>query len=268
MVGGSPASSQNVGDGQLNSVKPNGTAMVAFDRNTGREVYRIGNYLASYSAPIVANIDGTDWLLSFVREGLLAFHVADGSHETFFPWRSDIMESVNAATPVVFGNKILLSETYGPASVIVELKDNKLTEVWRDGTTRKDQAFRAHWATPIRIDNLLYGCSGRNEPDSDFRCIDLSTGKVRWVERNRERTTSLLIDGHFIVLGEYGQLRLIRPNPDRYDLVTEIDLEKIPNPKTSRPLLEYPCWAPPVISNGLLYVRGPRNVVCLELIER
>ncbi len=266
MVGGSPTSSQRVGDGQLNLVEPNGTAMVAFDCRSGKELYRVGNYLASYSAPIIANIDNADWCLSFVREGLLAFHAQDGSHETFFPWRSDVMESVNAASPVVFGNRIFLSETYGPASVIVEIKAGTLVEVWRDGKTRKDQTFRAHWATPIRVGDLLFGSSGRNEPDSDFRCIELNTGKVRWIERNRQRTTSLLVDNHLIVLGEYGQLSLIRPNPDGWDLVTSVDLERMTNPKNRRSLLEYPCWAPPVLSDGLLYVRGPKHLVCLELI--
>jgi PQQ-like domain len=266
MIGGSPASSQNVDDGQLHLVKPNGTAMVAFDCRSGKEVYRVGNYLASYSAPIIALIDNADWCLAFVREGLLAFHANDGSNEKFFHWRSDVIESVNAASPVVFGNRIFLSETYGPASVIVEMKDEKLIEVWRDGQSRKEQSFRAHWATPVRVGDLLFGSSGRNEPDSDFRCIELATGKVRWVQRNRQRTTSLFVDNHLVVLGEYGQLSLIRPNPDKWDLVTELDLERIANPKNGQPLLSDPCWAPPVLSNGQLYVRGPKHLVCLELI--
>jgi hypothetical protein len=32
------------------------------------------------------------------------------------------------------------------------------------------------------------------------------------------------------------------------------------------PGLEYPCWAPPVLSHGLLYVRGRGRLLCLELI--
>jgi hypothetical protein len=31
-------------------------------------------------------------------------------------------------------------------------------------------------------------------------------------------------------------------------------------------LLDYPCWAAPILSHGLLYVRGEDRLVCLELI--
>jgi len=32
------------------------------------------------------------------------------------------------------------------------------------------------------------------------------------------------------------------------------------------PLLKYPCWAAPILSHGLLYLRGEGRLVCLELI--
>ena len=32
------------------------------------------------------------------------------------------------------------------------------------------------------------------------------------------------------------------------------------------PLLKYPAWSPPVLSHGLLYVRGAGRLVCMELI--
>ena len=36
--------------------------------------------------------------------------------------------------------------------------------------------------------------------------------------------------------------------------------------KRARLLLKYPAWAAPVLSHGLLYVRGRDRLVCLELI--
>ncbi len=38
-----------------------------------------------------------------------------------------------------------------------------------------------------------------------------------------------------------------------------------PDPQAA-PLLEYPCWAAPILSHGLLYVRGKDRLVCLEVI--
>ena len=46
-----------------------------------------------------------------------------------------------------------------------------------------------------------------------------------------------------------------------------MNLDQIFDPKDGRPLVEAPSWAPPVLSRGLLYVRGATKVVCLELIK-
>jgi len=32
------------------------------------------------------------------------------------------------------------------------------------------------------------------------------------------------------------------------------------------PLLKYPAWSAPIVSHGLLYVRGKDRLVCLEAI--
>jgi len=265
VVGGSPTSQRNDPPFRLDQVEPDRSAIVAFNKHTGQEVYRTGNYLASYSAPIIAKMHGQPWCLVLVREGLLVFDPRDGKKEVFFPWRASILESVNAAWPIVVGNRIFISETYEKGSVWLEFDGRELKPLWNDGKLQKSQAMRAHWATPVHRDGFLFGCSGRNEPDADFRCVRLEDGQIQWVHRNRDRTTCLGVDGHLVVLGEHGLLQLVRATSERYDLIAEVDLgEK--RAEDGRPLLESPCWAPPVLSHGLLYLRGQHRVVCLELI--
>jgi hypothetical protein len=110
---------------------------------------------------------------------------------------------------------------------------------------------------------------------------------VQWQTPGLGRTSLLYVDGHFVCLGEYGKLQLIRADPKAYQLVTEVDLSKVPVPGGAKAtaekgqevrsgsgaatgegkrLLSYPCWAAPVLSHGLLYVRGNDRLVCLELI--
>jgi hypothetical protein len=57
-------------------------------------------------------------------------------------------------------------------------------------------------------------------------------------------------------LSEYGDLSLIKVNPEKYQEVSKYEV----------PGLEYPCWTAPVVSNGLLYVRGKEKLIALELI--
>jgi hypothetical protein len=86
-----------------------------------------------------------------------------------------------------------------------------------------------------------------------------------WSEKGLTRTSLLMVDGHFICLAEDGTLRLLKVNPKQYDEVSTLELK---DPLTKQPLLEYPCWAAPILSHGHLYVRGEERLVCLELIPQ
>ena len=277
MVGGSPQGR----NANVANALADGTAMVALDKQTGTELYRVGKFLASYSAPVIQTIDGEERCLALVREGLLAFDPKDGTQESFFAWRAKSIESVNAASPVVWRDRILISECYelGTAILAKDLSGG-LRPVYRDPESRKEQTIRAHWSTPLLVGDRLFASSGRNGPDTDFRSVELkdiseSPGakqevsvSLNWQIRNRDRMTGLLVDGHAVLLGEFGALQLISTAADRWQVLSEMNLNQIFDQKDGRPLVEAPSWAPPVLSRGLLYVRGATKVICLELIQQ
>jgi hypothetical protein len=119
-----------------------------------------------------------------------------------------------------------------------------------------------HWNTAIHDAGHLYGSSGQHGGSAELRCIELATGSVKWRAPKLSRSSLLYVDGHFVCLSEDGGLRLLRATPEKYDEVAEIT----PKDADGEPLLEYPAWAAPVLSHGLLYVRGANRLVCLELI--
>ncbi|MCA9183767.1 MAG: PQQ-binding-like beta-propeller repeat protein [Planctomycetales bacterium] len=269
MVGGSTPQTRGLPTERLDQVKPDGTAVVAFDKLTGNEVYRVGAGLASYASLVVKPIDGQSTGLAFLRDGLMGWEPSTGQVLFEFPWRAPMLESVNAALPVVSGEQILISEAYEVGSALLRRKHgHPLSVVWKDGGPRSRCRFRAHWSTPVVVDGFLYGCSGRNGPDTDFRCVRLADGEVMWTDRDRDRQRSslLLVDGYLIVFGETGTLELIRPSPEKLEVLARADLSQIADPKSGEPLVDYPCWAAPVLSHGLLYLRGNRSLVCLDLI--
>ena len=261
-VGGSPKGSvmRNLAD--IANIKSDGSAIVAFHVTDGTVQYRFGDELASYSSPVLATIAGRRWGFVFARGGLLAFEPASGKALFHFPWRSEDIESVNAANPLVVGNQVLVSETYGPGSALLKVRPGGYDVIWNDAKKFR-KSLQCHWNTPIHEGGCVYGCSGRHTNNAELRCVDLATGKVNWSEPRLTRTSLLMIDGHFICLGEDGTLRLLKVNPKKYD---EVSVVEIKDPKTQKLLLEYPCWAAPILAHGLLYVRGNDQLVCLELI--
>lgn len=263
-VGGSPAGEQLDPD-----QKNNGTALVAFDKMTGKVKYKVGNDLASYSVPTLATIDGKRWCFVFARSGLLGIDPVAGKVRFTFPWKARNFESVNAANPIVLGDKVFITETYGPGSALLRIKGDGQEVVWKDDEKVRKRAMQCHWNTPIQHDGYIYGSSGRHTQNAELRCIEAATGKVMWSVPNLTRTSLLMVDGHFVCLGEDGELRLIKVNPRKYEEVAHAVIRNRKadsNLAEGDALLEYPCWAAPVLSHGLLYVRGKDRIVCMELI--
>lgn len=254
-VGGSPP-----GSGEFPSLgqRGNGSGIVAFDKLTGEVRYRATDELASYSVPTPATIGGRRWCFVFARGGLIGMDPASGKVDFHYPWRAKILESVNASNPVIVGDQVFISETYGPGSALLRLKPGGYEVVWTDTDKPRNKSMQCHWNTPVYHDGYLYGCSGRHTGDAQLRCIEFATGKVMWSRPGLTRSSLLMVDGHFICLSEAGRLMLLKVNPQKFDLVSRIDGKELS--------LEYPCWAAPVLSHGLLYVRGKDRLVCLELI--
>jgi outer membrane protein assembly factor BamB len=264
-VGGSGAQAAKVGS-HMESARPDGIAVVAFDKLTGKVKYKLGDELASYSSPVLAKVGDRQWCFVFARGGLIGFDPVRGTPDFHFPWRAAIFESVNAANPVVVDDQVFISETYGPGSALLRFRPGGYDVVWSDAARRRDKAMQAHWSTAIYHDGHLYGSSGRHDTNAQLRCIELASGNVLWSEPDLTRTTLLYVDGYFVSLGERGALRLVKATPEKYEEAAQATLVDQAGTFGPTPLLKYPAWTPPILSHGLLYVRGAGRLVCLELI--
>ncbi len=279
-IGGSPPRPPKIHSGE---VKGNGTGIVAFDKRTGEERWRITDELASYASPVVATIGGRRRGFAFTRGGLVGFEPTKGKVDFFFPWRARTIESVNAATPVVVGDTVFVTESYGPGGALVRVTDEGYELIWKDPPRGKSLA--SHWATPVYHDGVLYGCSGQSSGEARLRAFEHRTGKVLWSVPGLGRSTLLYADGHFLVLTEYGRLLLIKASPERYELVAEHDFGSqegkpeemaassvqsaaktaVDDRPAERPALRFPAWNAPVLAHGYLYLRGKDQLICLDL---
>jgi outer membrane protein assembly factor BamB len=292
-IGGSPEGSPTDVYAAGGQVKGNGTGVVAFDKLTGKVRWKSTDELASYASPVIAEIGvarpesakgvveplessprpsstqgvppiaaGVPRCFVFARGGLTMLDPATGEVDLQFPWRATKLESVNASSPVVVGDEVFVSEAYGPGSAVLKLKPDGYEVVWQDELRSRDKAMELHWNTAVFHEGHLYGSSGQHGGSAELRCIEWATGKVKWREPRLTRSSLLYADGHFVCLSEDGALRLLKATPERFEQVAEFT----PQGDDGEPLLTYPAWAAPVLSHGLLYLRGSDRLVCLELI--
>jgi len=230
--------------------------ILGIDKTNGETKWKHKTLGASYSSANLGTILGKTYAAFLVREGLRIIDPLTGEQSgKTYAFRSRINDSVNGATPLIIDNQIFLTAAYRTGAAMVEFDGTGLKEIWRDAT-----AMLCHWNTPIYHQGAIYGSSGRHSANCTMRCIDAKTGRVLWDNQNpRElsRATLLMVDGHFIALGEYGQLAALEVNPFKY-----VVKSKVQTP------LEYPAWAPPVVSDGRLFLRAEKRLICYDLRKK
>lgn len=268
MVGGSDDASQKLAPGRLDLVKPNRCGVVSFNKFTGKVNYKTIDDLASYSSLKLMQSKSGPLVLAWLRSGLHAFDPLTAEVKFFVPFRARKLESVNAMTPCVLSDSLVfVSECYGPGSLLLNVDQLPPEEVHREDRKRK-KWLATHWATPVVAGDYLYGSSGRNAASADLRCLNWRTGEVTWTQRGFGRCSVSAVDGYLVVVGEEGRVVLVEQNAVEFRLVTEYEPERGDGQPKSELRFEPPCWSAPVISHGLMWVRGKKKVACFELIEK
>jgi outer membrane protein assembly factor BamB len=260
-VGGSPPDGPPDIYAARGRVQGNGAGVVAFDKRTGAVAWQASDELASYASPVAAEIGGRPWCFVFARGGLVGLDPRTGAIDFEFSWRAELLESVNAATPVVVGDEVFISEAYGLGSALIRVRPGGCAPVWQDERRRRDQALQLHWNTPVYHEGFLYGSSGRHAANAELRCIEWATGRIRWSLPALGRCSLVLADGHLICLAEGGSLHLLRATPQACELLRSVLLVDAAGAEFLAP----PAWAAPSLARGLLYLRGDDRLVCLDL---
>ena len=227
----------------------------ALDKSSGKTVWKKETGGGSYAAARIESVSGANQLFIFHRTGMTCFDPKDGREKWHFPWMSRTYESVNAATPVLADDVLFFSATYRTGGVALRVKTESYELMWKDDPRAREKILDTHWSTSIHVDGYLYGFAGRHEPESTLRCVDLKTGEVQWTWASYLGRGALLYsDGHFIGLGERGDLALLQLNKEGYK-----ELHRV------RRVLSSPAWAVPTFANGLLYLRDEDKLICMDL---
>jgi outer membrane protein assembly factor BamB len=232
----------------LNVGGANGAGVAAFDDATGKTLWTATNDEAGYSAPVVTTIAGARHALFFTRNGLVDIDPATGKVRFTFPWRSRSHASVNAAAPVVVGNLVFLSASYGTGATLLQIDGSAVKQLWAS-----DDALSNHYATSVYRDGYLYGYHGRQEFGQSLRAIELKTGKVQWNVDAFGAGTVTLAGDRLLLVRENGELVLAPASPKEF------------KPLARAQLLPGVVRAYPALADGKIYVRNEHTLACFSL---
>lgn len=241
------------GDGVLLSIGgPKGAGIAAFNKANGKLLWKTSDDDAGYSSPVAATIGDRRYAFFFTREGLIAIDPAKGKILHQYPWHSRNRMSVNAATPLIVGDSIFLSASYGTGAALLRLRDQHVEKTWSD-----DDILSNHYATSVELNGFLYGIHGRTDPGFSphprLRCVELKTKRVCWETDSIGAASLTRAGSQLLILTEKGELVDAAANPDSFQL------------KARARILSSEVRAFPAVADGFFYARSKDQLVCLDL---
>lgn len=245
----------------------NNACVVAFNKNSGKEIWRNLNDVAGYSAPILIEKNGKRVAVVWTAESLSGLNPENGKIFWRFPWK--VGSGMSIATPVLYKDHIFVSCFYS-GSLLIKLKDDYTSaeKIWqRSGESeRKTDALHCVMNTPIIIDDHIYGVDSYGE----LRCLDFASGDRIWEDLtavNKDRWANI----HFIQHGnktwmfnEHGELIISELSPKGFK---EISRAKLIEP-TKKQLGRGVTWTHPAFANKHVFIRNDNVLVCANLAKQ
>jgi outer membrane protein assembly factor BamB len=190
-----------------------GAGVVALQLADGRLRWKATSDEAGYGSlvPVPDTVPGEPSVVGFNRAGLIRLALADGREMDRFPWKARLSASVNAATPWVGTEGVFVTASYGVGAAWLAWTGETWDRRW-DG----DDSLSAHYATPVVLDGWVYGFHGRQETGTEFRCVELRTGRVAWKTPVMPAGSVVASGGQLLLMLETGELVVADADPVRW----------------------------------------------------
>jgi outer membrane protein assembly factor BamB len=219
-----------------------GASTIALDKTSGKIVWKSGDDDAGYASPIAADIAGKRTIVMFKATALVGLDAASGRELWRQAWKTSY--DVNAATPLVVGNRIFVSSGYGHGCGLFEVTGSGVSERWQN------KNLKAHINTPVIWQGSIYGSDGDASSKSPLVCLDLETGKVKWEEKIGGGSL-VVADGKLVILSELGELIIGDATPNGF------------KPALRQQVLGKRCWVQPTFANGRIFCRNNNGDVAV-----
>ena len=228
-----------------------GTALVAYERTTGKKLWAAGYSDAAYSSPQFASLSGHDQILTFNAEGLYAHDPATGRVLWFYPWLTP-PERNNVCQPIPLPahdgqlDRVFISSGYGKGCALLQVgiaaDPFQVRQLWAN------KLLKAKFASAVVHKEFVYGLD-----DGILTCIDLRTGTACWKQGRYGHGQLLLAGNTLLVQAEKGDVVLVAASAERHQ---ELGRFAALSDRT---------WNHPALAGNLLLVRNDREAACYRL---
>lgn len=216
------------------------TMLAVLDRNSGKTIKKIaGNGEESgYCSPVIVQHGTRRLLLTMTGKSVVG--VDADSYEYLWSAPHSTRYDINPNTPLYFNGHVLTTSGYGTTGTQlfqISPDGKKITKVWQNGDPDSQMA------AAVLVNDYVY-MSGHNK--RGWYCLDWQTGETKWTSRDLYGKGPIIYaDGLIYVYSEKGDVGLVKPNPEKFDLVSSFVMTEGSGEH----------WAHPAIKDGRFYLR-------------
>jgi outer membrane protein assembly factor BamB len=240
-----------------------GSIVVAFDKFTGRELWRaLSAKETGYSAPVIIQAGSLRQLIIWHADAVNSLDPETGKLYWSQPLLPDWAMSI--ATPRSDGTFLFVGAVVMKSMLLKLAADRPAADVVWYG--KKGLGIAPTMSTPFLESGHMYGV----DREGELRCVSLATGEQLWTtyaatttgDRTDNATAFLVKQAdRFFIFNELGELVIARLTPSRYH---ELSRAKIIEPTVTsygRSIV----WSHPAFAQRCIFARNDREIVCASL---
>jgi outer membrane protein assembly factor BamB len=245
-----------------------GSVAVAFDKDSGKEVWRaLSAREPGYCPPTLVHAGGTRQLIIWHPQAVNSLNPETGEVYWSFPF--EVRSGLSIPTPRQDGDRLFITSFYnGPVMFQLSNDKPKATVLWRgkSNSERNTDGLHSIIPTPVIDEGYIYGVCSYGQ----LRCLNSDTGERIWEtfaattgDKPVRWANAFLIkhEDRYFLANEKGELIIARLSAKGYEESSRAKLLEPTNSDPGRPVV----WSHPAFANRSIYARNDKELVCVSL---
>ncbi len=264
------------GDRLICLVGGEGSLVVAFHKDTGKELWRsLSVKEQGYCPPMIYTIGGKRQLIIWHPEAVCGLDPETGKLYWSQPFA--VKANLTVPTPRQAGDLLFVTSFYNGALMLKFTADKAAPVVLWKGKNQSENprltdTLHSIIPTPFLRDGYIYGVCSYGE----LRCLKADTGERVWESMKattggpKERWANAFLVPHedrVFLMNEKGDLIIARLTPQGYEEISRAHIIEPTNRMVAgqRENRAAVLWSHPAFAHQSVYVRNDREIVCASL---
>ena len=225
---------------------PKGGSVTAFDRDTGKVVWKALDDRGSYASPLTATIGGVRQVVAMTGTRMVGI---GPDHKVLWevPYKAHLEQTI--ITPLVWKDLVVHG---GDGRSTYAVRVTESGGRWKAEPAWKSDDLKEYMVNPVAFGDHLIGYDTRA---TRLVCLALETGETAWTSpRIPGKQFSIVVAGGVaLVLTSEGELYVVKASPDEFKQLAKWTV--------SGPLT----WSHLAVADNRLYVKDKDTLHCYEL---